>query len=524
MGTRNDAAALSTNDAGDWQQAHAALSRLARERASLDAEEGRWLLRALRSAAHVHLGFGSFLEYVQRLFGYRPRSTQEKIRVAESLETLPHLGRALETGALSWCAVRELTRVAVAETERAWLDAARGKTLRELEMLVASKAPGDTPEAPATARPRPRVLRFEVAADTFATFREAMQRLRRQAGRSLDDDAVLLAMARQMLGGPSEEGRSSYQISLTVCGACGSGAQTAAGELVPVDAAVVGMAACDAQHLGELPPAPALRAANENASLEAAPTAGADARTHDVPAEPNGGESSVTPALRAAHENARRDRVPTAGADDVHCAAKPSDYGGMTTHPSSDHAHVGTRSRREEHTAAAPADSTNPGTAPAHRAASADARPSRARQSIPPALRRAVLARDRHRCTVPGCTHASFVDVHHVQPRSEGGRNQASNLLTLCGAHHRATHRGELLIDREHEATFTFRHADGTAYGDPLIPPRIDAYAKVFSALRHLGFRESEVKTVLSELRADADLRDAGLEHLLHEALCRIRR
>jgi len=116
-----------------------------RERAALDAEEGRWLLRALRSAAHVHLGFGSFLEYTERLFGYKPRTTQEKLRVAESLETLPRLARALETGALSWCAVRELTRVAVADTETAWLDAARGKTLRELETLVASKAPETSP-------------------------------------------------------------------------------------------------------------------------------------------------------------------------------------------------------------------------------------------------------------------------------------------------------------------------------------------------------------------------------------------
>jgi hypothetical protein len=238
MMTRTGAPALAAKDAGDWKQAHAALSRLARERAALDAEEGRWLLRALRSAAHVHLGFGSFAEYTQRLFGYRPRTTQEKLRVAEALETLPGLGRALETGALSWCAARELTRVAVPDTERAWLDAARGKTLRELEALVASKAPGDEPAAPPAELPRPRVLRFEVAADTFATFREAMLRLRRKAGDSLDDDAVLLAMARHVLGGPRDEGRSSYQISLSVCGACSAGAQLAAGELVPVDAAV----------------------------------------------------------------------------------------------------------------------------------------------------------------------------------------------------------------------------------------------------------------------------------------------
>jgi hypothetical protein len=133
----------------------------------------------------------------------------------------------------------------------------------------------------------------------------------------------------RFLGGPGDEGRSSYQISLTVCRACGIGAQAAAGELVPVDAAVVDMAKCDGQHLGQLLlPATALRAANENASLDAAPTAGADERTHDAPAEPNGDASSVT-------------------------------------YQSSDHAHVGTESRR----GSAATDATPP-----QRAAGADAR------------------------------------------------------------------------------------------------------------------------------------------------------
>lgn len=119
----------------EWGQAHEALSRLARQRAAADAEEGRWLLRALRSAANVHLGFGSFGEYIERLFGYKPRSTQEKLRVAEALEDLPALTHALETGALAWSAVRELTRVAVAKNEQEWIDVALGKTLRQLERL-----------------------------------------------------------------------------------------------------------------------------------------------------------------------------------------------------------------------------------------------------------------------------------------------------------------------------------------------------------------------------------------------------
>jgi hypothetical protein len=59
------------SDAGEseWGRAHRALSRLAKQRARTDAEEGRWLLAALRSAAHVHAGLGSFGEYVGQLFG-----------------------------------------------------------------------------------------------------------------------------------------------------------------------------------------------------------------------------------------------------------------------------------------------------------------------------------------------------------------------------------------------------------------------------------------------------------------------
>jgi hypothetical protein len=58
-------------------------------RASLDWDEGRSLLSALRFGAHLKLGFGSFFEYVERLFGYRPRFTQEKLRVAEECDELP---------------------------------------------------------------------------------------------------------------------------------------------------------------------------------------------------------------------------------------------------------------------------------------------------------------------------------------------------------------------------------------------------------------------------------------------------
>jgi len=170
-------------------------------RAAADAEEGRWRLAAQRAAVHVHLGYGSFSEYIERLFGYQPRSLQERLRVAEALEGLPALARALSNGQLSWSAARELTRVAVYETEQEWIEFAQGKTLRQLEQVLAHRRSGDTPASPPDLSARRHTLRFDVAAETLALFREAWSELRRRAGASLDDDSALIELARCVLGG-----------------------------------------------------------------------------------------------------------------------------------------------------------------------------------------------------------------------------------------------------------------------------------------------------------------------------------
>jgi hypothetical protein len=473
--------------ASEWIVAHEALSRLAIERAAADAEEGRWLLAALRSAVHVHLGFGSFGEYVERMFGYKPRSTQEKLRVAEALERLPLMARALEQGTLHWSAVRELTRVAVAETEGEWLEVARGKSVRQLEELVAGKCPGDAPSSPHQHAAQRHVLRFEVAAETFALFREALSALRRSTSSSLDDDAALLAMARHVLEGPRDDGRASYQIALSVRQECGRGQQSASGELVPVGAEIVAMAECDGQHLGCVTPrwthdgSPLSGAlANDNAR------GGADAQTND---DAHGGADAQTN-------------------DDAH--------GGAEARPEGD--------RRIESVVA------NVG-GNAHRGTTADdprvlagasernAVRARAKQSISPALRRRVLLRDHRCCRVPGCRNSLFLDLHHIELRSDGGANEPENLLTVCGVHHRAAHRGALLIERTAGQGIRYRHADGRAYGEPVQPRALEAQTKTFSALRTLGFREAEVHAVLEKLRSQTDLRDASTEQLLRAAL-----
>ena len=56
-------------NAGDWQTIHAQLTRLARSKGAYDLDEARWLLAGRRARVHEQLGYGTLLEYAERLFG-----------------------------------------------------------------------------------------------------------------------------------------------------------------------------------------------------------------------------------------------------------------------------------------------------------------------------------------------------------------------------------------------------------------------------------------------------------------------
>ena len=161
-------------DGALWQQAHQELVRLAKERAGLDFEEGRGLLRAHRLGTHIELGFAAFYEYAEHLFGYSPRLTQEKLRVAEALEGLPEIAREFQSGVINFSVTRELTRVATPSTELEWLDVARGRTVREVEQLVSGHRPGSLPDDVPDSDLKRHVLRLDLSGEAMATFREAM--------------------------------------------------------------------------------------------------------------------------------------------------------------------------------------------------------------------------------------------------------------------------------------------------------------------------------------------------------------
>jgi hypothetical protein len=103
--------------ASDWKQVDERITELGVERGAHERELCRQLLEAERLAIPSRVGFASLREYSERRLGLNGRQTEERLRVGRALVDLPALEEALSTGELCWSAVRELSRVAVPETE-----------------------------------------------------------------------------------------------------------------------------------------------------------------------------------------------------------------------------------------------------------------------------------------------------------------------------------------------------------------------------------------------------------------------
>ena len=94
----------------------------------------------------------------------------------------------------------------------------------------------------------------------------------------------------------------------------------------------------------------------------------------------------------------------------------------------------------------------------------------RTKRLVTPALRIAVMARDLH-CVFPGCDRpASWCDIHHLIPWSEGGPTSLDNLVLLCRHHHTLVHEGGWRIEGT-PGHLDFYRPDGSQLGvEP--PPR----------------------------------------------------
>jgi Domain of unknown function (DUF222)/HNH endonuclease len=92
--------------------------------------------------------------------------------------------------------------------------------------------------------------------------------------------------------------------------------------------------------------------------------------------------------------------------------------------------------------------------------------------TVPPYLRKAVIARDRH-CAFPGCRQRpARCHVHHLIPRSRGGPTALRNLVLLCGFHHLyLIHRVGWSLVLNADGTTTATSPDGRKVWHSNAPP-----------------------------------------------------
>jgi hypothetical protein len=209
----------------------------------------------------------SVLDYLERVLGHTPHVANERLRVARALGDLPVLTEAFARGELPYSAIRELTRIATPATETRWRDAAVGTNVREIEELVAGHRRGDDPEDPSDPEARTHAVRFELGAEVFARLRQARTALTGERGGHVDDDQLVTALCDALRdrasAGTEPTGRAKFQIAVTVCARCDRASQAAAGAAIPIDAAALDRAGCDAQHIGSIDGAAPERAHQE---------------------------------------------------------------------------------------------------------------------------------------------------------------------------------------------------------------------------------------------------------------------
>ncbi len=85
-------------------------------------------------------------------------------------------------------------------------------------------------------------------------------------------------------------------------------------------------------------------------------------------------------------------------------------------------------------------------------------------RTIPPAIRRAMNARDQG-CRFPGCNHTRFLHGHHIRHWAHQGETSLGNLVTLCSYHHTLLHEGGFRVARLADGSIEWLAPRGTRIG-----------------------------------------------------------
>jgi hypothetical protein len=392
--------------------------------AHLEAATGRLLdmIREFDARQGWATGFVSCAHWLSYKVGLDAGAARERVRVARALGGLPRLAAALGRGELSYAKVRALTRIATADNEGQLLDLARIGTAAHVEQIVQGwrRVDRQAEADQAARRHRSRALTVSHDDDGMVVIRG---RLTPEAG------AVLLRALEAARQAEDQKARSLATAPV---------AESTSGTPAPAPPA-----------LAESPgdgPTPAQRQADALVLLAEA------ALRHELDPGP--------PA----------DRYQVVVHVDAPVLADP-DAPGQSVLEDGVHVSAGTSERLA-------CDASR--VVMRHDGAGHVLDVGRRTRTISPALRRALLHRDRG-CRFPGCGRR-IVQGHHLRHWARGGPTTLQNLTLLCRSHHRAVHEEGFQVGRDAEGGLEFRRPDGRRI--PEAPPPVTVPADPIEALR----------------------------------------
>ncbi len=443
-----------------------------------------WFSDLHRRRLFRKLGFSSIQLYAAGRLGFSEATTAQFLRLCRALEGLPELQRSVACGAVPWTKARAVATVATPETERRWVEKARTVSRRELEREVRETrgrararrrrnpaqgsllaAAGGSPRAGGGAGGRtgeaargaigngasgnpafdsavsphetldvPVSISLRFPPELYARYEALVEKLRKRGRRASREEMIVAALevlAAEESPRPARASRAE--------GPKAAAGRPGAGPSAELDAASAAAS--------EGPRGTTGQAAGAGVGPEPDTRGASTAATRYPGSEP--GERIPTDRTSGPEPETR-----------VASTAAARDPGSRSAgrHPVYQ---VVVRQCPECGRGRVVAGREDRPLSPARmEAVLCDARVHRSGQRnravIPPALRRRVLGRDGHRCRVPGCGSARFLEVHHLVPRESGGKNVAENLVTLCSGchatlHEKGTRRTRALLGAPHE-------------------------------------------------------------------------
>jgi hypothetical protein len=377
------------------------LHQLAKNAHAIGNEARKTLIDVLRKIRdgrlYYELGYSTFENYCDREFGIARSTAYEYMRVSAALEYLPRLRVLFSKGDMSWHQVREITKVAKADTEIEWIELTCEVSVRKLmaEVRAAQRSGRERPRDGESGLPNLHVtLSIDVTLEEkerlirgLALVPEALSEHDRDHDSDHDGGNHVAPRDLKMLLLHLADGLLSGELRVTrTAEGCPCGAP-----MKPLRSQMI--------------------VYHERADGEA--TLATDSGPVAVPAERIAALAPLSEWIgvrRSDEPGEVESPTEAAGHPEVEC---PAEAVGEA---------VGDREVAEV----------------AEQASGEIDRPTNAR------LAREILSRDSMRCTSPGCSRRRNLHVHHIQHRSKGGRTAADNLTTVCDTCHALLHSGRL--------------------------------------------------------------------------------